>query len=124
MTPLNAVRACYGASELLFPDLISGRLAGQPLDRGFRLAARALGGRQLVQAAVAETTPTHRTLLAGASIDGLHALSMLGLAVVAPRWRRLALAETLVATSFGIAGALSAATRDPIRAPGRSRPST
>lgn len=55
-----------------------------------RVFARALGARHLGEAALLSRRPTRGGMLTAASIDALHALSMIGLAHTAPAWRRLA----------------------------------
>jgi hypothetical protein len=105
---LSAVRAGYGAAQLLFPELVTGRLAGRGLDTAERFTARVLGARQLVQAVVSGNPPGRRALLAGAGVDILHAASMVALAVAEPRRRRLAGAETATALCFAAAGLLAA----------------
>jgi hypothetical protein len=68
------------------------RAAGDdPPPRAAVLAARALGLRDVAQGAALALRPDRRTLDVGNAVDGLHALSMLTLAVADRRHRRLAL---------------------------------
>ncbi|MGH3156698.1 MAG: hypothetical protein ACRDNF_09020, partial [Streptosporangiaceae bacterium] len=66
------------------------------------------GVRQLAQAAVSQAALSPGTgtescavlLTLGAAVDGLHAASMLGLAVLDPPRRRAGLADGLIALAF------------------------
>jgi uncharacterized membrane protein YgdD (TMEM256/DUF423 family) len=64
--------------------------------------AKVLGARQLLQATAQAAVGLRRT---GVVFDGLHALSMVALAIWGPtRLRRAALAQTVFATGFALAG--------------------
>jgi len=92
--------------------------------RGVRRTVRVLGARYVVQSVGGPWL--HRSWVpeADAAVDVIHAASMLGLAGLAPRHRRLALASAATATAFALAdvtpvvrprvrpGALSAARGD------------
>jgi hypothetical protein len=69
------------------------------------LAARVLGARHLAQSAALTARPAALTGPA-ALTESLHVASMLGLAVIAPKYRAPALASALVATVLGV-GALA-----------------
>lgn len=102
---LPVIRSAYGLALLGVPGLLI-RLAGRPGDGRARGAARLLGTRQLAQAALTAPEPNAMTLALGVEADLAHALSMLGLAVLDRRRRRLGYTDAVVATAFAAAGAL------------------
>ncbi|MET9021036.1 hypothetical protein ABZV93_13710 [Actinopolymorpha sp. NPDC004070] len=110
VTPLSAARFAYGMAEATVPDAMALRLADRRLDRHERLAARVLGIRHTVQAGAATALASPAAYRLGAGVDALHALSMVGLAAVDRRRRRLALTETAIASAMALAG-LHAARR-------------
>jgi hypothetical protein len=92
--------AGWGAALLIDPRRVLRATGADPELAGAVGAARVLGARHLLQAAVlaARPGPTARW---AAAIDGLHVCSMLALAVVAPSYRRPALASAQVAAGLG-----------------------
>ena len=81
------------------------RVGGRPPAPPAALAvARVLGARQLVQAAVTAVRPGGPVAGVSAAVDALHAATDVALAAVAPRWRRIALADTAVAAALAAAG--------------------
>ena len=98
----RAARACWGLALLVAPRALLRAVerGERPVPPAALVTMRVLGARHLAQtlADVAGPWPTVGYL--GAGTDGLHALSDLGLAVVAPRWRRAALIDTVIATAF------------------------
>ena len=66
---------------------------------------RVLGLRMLVQGILELVRPGRRLVLAGAAVDLCHALSMLGVGLCWPRFRRAALVSAGVATATAAAGA-------------------
>lgn len=117
-TALSAIRFTYGMVEATVPDVMSRRVAGRPLDRHERLAARVLGARHTLQAGAATVLASPTGYRLGAGVDALHALSMVGLAVVDRRRRRLALAETATASAMALAGLYAARRADQARRAG------
>jgi hypothetical protein len=121
---LTLARAGYGVGLLCVPqvlitltgDPVSGQPAGTPQPRPSRRAcgvARVLGFRHLVQAGLTGVglraepgTPVPLAL--GAAVDVLHASTMVGLALVDRRARRVALADTVIELALAAAGALAA----------------
>ena len=65
---------------------------------------RLLGARQVAQAVLTGTRPSHAVLVLGAGVDALHASSMVILALFDRRLRRAALADAFVALGFAWAG--------------------
>ena len=107
---LNAVRTAYGLARLIRPGALADeQKVGGRESRG-RIVVRALGARQVVQAAASQPAPTAPVLALGAGVDLLHAATMLAVAVAAPgkRRRRAALIETAAALGFAVAGASAA----------------
>ncbi len=70
---------------------------------------RVLGGRQLVQAVGTGADPTATVLAVGVSVDVLHGLTMVVLALVDRHRRRVALGDALIAAAFAWAGVVLAA---------------
>lgn len=108
-TAVRAARIAWGATLLAVPSRVLDVTDGRDRRRGAAPPAvlRVLGARHLLQAALepAGRRPGLRVL--GAIVDGLHALSGLGLAAFDPRWRRAALADAAIATAFSAASALT-----------------
>lgn len=77
-------------------------------------------GYGLVQALVYAAWPRRGVLLAGVTVDGLHAAGMVALAVASARWRRAAGTEASLAVTFTAVGARAvrggAASRRPPKA--------
>jgi hypothetical protein len=69
---------------------------------------RVLGVRHIGQAVVEAPGPQPVVRYLGAAVDGLHALTAVGLAVIDPRWRRGALTDTAIAAFFAATTAVSA----------------
>jgi hypothetical protein len=92
-----AVRAIWGLALLAQPRPFA--------DRRVSACARLLGARHVAEAVVLawRRRPT-RWAYAIASIDGLHALSMLGLAAVDRRHRRIALTSAAIASCLAWGG--------------------
>jgi hypothetical protein len=99
---LRAARAAYGAALLALPAPMCRLYAGHPTGAAPHVAARVLGARHLAQAALLAGGP--RRQRAGAAVDGLHAASLVTLALVDRRNARLALTDAAVATLFGSLG--------------------
>jgi hypothetical protein len=102
------LRLGYGIALLVWPNLVGRPFSGGPLDRPSRAFARVLGARQILEALVLRRHRRRNWVLGGAAVDGLHAVTMLGLAARDRRHRRLALANAAVAAAFTAEGALSA----------------
>ncbi len=109
---LSWARGGLGAAQLLFPGRASRPLTGAPPDRRTRQVVRILGGRQLIQALATGADPTATMLAVGAAVDVIHGLTMVVLAVVDRRRRRVALGDALIAAAFAWAGVVLAAAND------------
>ncbi len=92
---MRALRAAYGAVLLVAPGFAMRCVGSGPARGAGAVAIRALGARQLAQAAVvAEASRV------GAAIDAAHALSMVALAVCVPGARRAAGASAVVSCAL------------------------
>jgi hypothetical protein len=69
-------------------------------DPTLRRAERILGIRDLLQAIVIGRRRSSRWLLAGAAIDVIHAVTMVGVATSGSRYRRPAAISTVMAAAF------------------------
>ena len=104
MAVMRIVRTGLGTVYLLVPEGIPSLLSVR-VDHRARRVVRILGARYLAQAVMISSAP--RTPFApgiGAAVDLIHASSMVALAAVDQRRRRLALADAGAATAFAAAG--------------------
>jgi hypothetical protein len=102
-------RVILGAAELLAPGRLLRVVAGHDSDVQARQVVRVLGAREAVQATVIAVRPSRRILIGGATVDALHALSMVALGVSKTQRRREALTSAAVAGLFAIAEVVAAA---------------
>jgi hypothetical protein len=101
-----AVRAAAGLVELAGPDRPwLTRLWDRPCDSRVRLACRALAVRDLATAAILTRNLPAGVRRALVAVDGLHATSMVGLALVSRRYRRPALVSATLTTALALATA-------------------
>lgn len=99
-----AVRAGYGTALLLVPERVLALGARPPFPPPAAAVARVLGARHVLQAVVTVAAPTGRVLGAGALVDASHGSTDVALAAVAPRWRRIALADAALAAILAADG--------------------
>jgi hypothetical protein len=104
---LLGIRVAWGVVLVAAPRPLLRAVAGRddPGDRIAVVVLRVLGARHLAQAALEGLGPQPVLRYLGTAVDGLHALTALGLAVLDPRWRRAALTDSAVATAFAAATA-------------------
>jgi hypothetical protein len=109
LTAVTGLRIGWGAALVAAPQPLLRLLAraDAPADRVAVAVLRVLGLRHVGQAVVEVLGPQPVVRYLGAAVDGLHALTALGLAVLDPRWRRGALTDTAIAASFATATAVS-----------------
>ncbi|UQU62191.1 hypothetical protein COUCH_24485 [Couchioplanes caeruleus] len=98
-----AGRAVYGCALLLMPDTVL-RATGRPPTPGAVAVARVLGARHVLQAVVTAAAPGGPVAALGAVVDTVHAAGDLAVAAVAPRWRRPALTDSVIAAGLAAAG--------------------
>ena len=111
--PLATVRAGWGAALLLAPGVVLA--LAPPEQRGSpaaRTVLRVLGARHLGQAAAVARWPWPRVRRLAVVIDALHAASGLGVAALAPRWRRNAVVDVAATTGLALVGARRAASTE------------
>ncbi|SDS69710.1 hypothetical protein SAMN04488570_2471 [Nocardioides scoriae] len=116
MTPPRAVdlaRFAVGAVALTRPQTLLMSSPGDDSD-GTRRVVRILGARYVVQAAGGTLARRPWVTAVDAGVDVVHAVSMAGVAALAPRHRRLAL------TSLAAALVFAAADLSDQRAPSRA----
>ena len=101
-------RAGYGAVLLLAPRGVLSQFSGEPCDESTVRVARLLGARQVLQAAVLYARSAPAWQLGGAGVDLLHGLSMLGVAAVSPKYRKVALISARDAGVLALAAAIAA----------------
>ena len=112
--PVDVVRFSLGAAALGRPDLLLRRSKGDD-GRGERVTVRVLGARYIAQSGAgfilsqSQKRPScrhrgrPRLREADDAIDLIHAATMVALAAVAPRHRRLALLSAATALGFAAA---------------------
>ncbi len=105
---LGSVRCILGVALVVGPDRWIPE-AGGPPSGGVQVGARVLGARDLLQGVVTLVRPTPGTLLLGAGVDSVHAMSMALLAKNSTRLRPAAVLAARVATAEALAGILLAA---------------
>jgi hypothetical protein len=98
-----ALRAGWGVVLVCAPAGILA-FAGHPEATTSTVVARVLGARHLAQAAVTFCVPTAAVVAGGAVVDVLHSLTGTALASASSRWRRVALADALIAAGFAATG--------------------
>ncbi len=75
----STARLLLGASQVARPEFLARDGAGDELTLR---AIRVLGARDLAQGVITLIRPSRRVIRVGAAVDTIHALSMVGLAVV------------------------------------------
>ena len=94
---LELLRAGWGTTLLAAPQAVLTEIRGVRVDRRAIVVTRILGGRQLVQATLSGVRPSPEVLAAGVWVDGVHALTAVGLALADRRRARVGVADGLVA---------------------------
>jgi hypothetical protein len=98
--------AVWGLAQLAFPErLVHAVAPGRPQPP--RWLVRLLGGRMAAQYAVLAVAPTRPAGALSATVDGLHAASMLVVAMSRPSYRRVGLVSAGVAAAGSMTGVLS-----------------
>jgi hypothetical protein len=92
-------RMIWGVTLLVAPRRVL-RLLGGRETRLAQAVLRVLGTRQVLQAAVTAVRPSRVVLLGGVGLDGLHALTGLGLAVVDPSQARIGVTDAGIAATW------------------------
>ena len=99
--PVDVARLGLGLVSLTRPDilLMKDRVDGT----GVRRVVRVLGARYVAQSVGGYAVGRRWVPRTDATVDLIHAASMLGLSACLPRYRRLALLSATAATSFAVA---------------------
>lgn len=105
----GVARLAWGTTLILAPGAVLVRWGASP-DRRARTTLRVLGARHVLQSLVSGAQPGPSALRRAALVDGSHALSGVGLALVDRRWRRAALLDAAVAGAWTGVDLLLAAT--------------
>ena len=103
---LEVVRAAFGLSELLLPNIVAEHILGHRADPRERVFIRILGARHLIQAAVLFPVTGVAGHRLGALVDAIHATTMLVVAVKDPQ-RKVAATVNATAAAIFAAGELA-----------------
>ena len=107
---LGGVTAAIGAALLLRPHAVATRVSGARGTPAIELV-RVLGGRQFLQGVTQIVRPERNVLLGAATLDALHAASMVAASLRWPRYRRSALSSAAVAGLSASAATVILATQ-------------
>lgn len=99
---LELIRAAFGISQLVAPALLVRRVLDTSVTGGVLVVARILGARHPAQALVTMPEGRHWLRPLGGAVDAVHALSMVGVALVHSDHRRVALTDAAVAGAFAL----------------------
>ena len=110
---LTALRAAWGVALLAVPARILSVVERADHTRAQLVVARILGVRNVLQAAVTVAIGGRTIRREGAAVDGIHALTSLGMAAASHRWRRLALTDAAIAAGLATAGAITSRKAEP-----------
>ncbi len=105
--PTALARLLFGGWLVVFPRSILAAL-GAASDRRAILLARILGARHLAEAVLVGFRSDRRLALAGALVDGTHAITAAGFGALDRTRRRAALTNAVVAAGFCVGGLLHA----------------
>ncbi len=101
---IEITRGLWGLALLTRPELVLATVYRVPLDRPSLVVARVLGARHLVQALLSGVHPSPEVLAMGVWVDGAHAASAIGLAVIDHDRASAALVDTVAATGWSASG--------------------
>ncbi len=97
-------RALWGLALLTRPQDVLRQVHRIQVDRPSIVVARILGARHLVQAVLSGVRPSPEVLAMGVWVDGAHAATAVGLAVVDRDRSSAGLVDTVAATAWASAG--------------------
>ncbi len=104
--PIELSRAAWGVALLSRPRWVLTRVHRVRIDRPSLVIARILGARHLAQAALSGAAPTPAVLAMGVWVDGVHALTAVGLAVADRSRARAGLVDAGIALTWATFGRL------------------
>lgn len=99
---LGVIRLAWAVTLLAAPAAAVDAMGGH-VDTKSVNVARILGARHATQSAL-EVATWPRWRRAGWMVDGAHSLTAAGLAAADASWRRIALADSVIAAAFAAAG--------------------
>ena len=99
---LGVIRLAWAIILLAAPAAVLDALGG-PVDSTAVTVARILGARHATQG-LFELAAWPKWRRAGSLIDAAHSFTAVGLGVSSPRFRRVGLADSLVAAAFAVGG--------------------
>lgn len=106
---VNAAHVVSGAALLLRSTATAAGVDGGTAAGGTVAVVRVLGARHLLQGLAGAAAPRWLPPSLGAAVDGVHAVSMVGLALVDRGHRAAAAANAAMAVAFAVAGRWAAA---------------
>ncbi len=101
---VHTAHVAHGGALLLRPAAVAARIDGAGADGRTVAVVRVLGARHLLQGLAGLAVPGRTSAVVGAAVDGVHAASMVGLAVLDREHRRGAAVSAGVALGFAVAG--------------------
>ena len=101
---VHAAHVVHGGALLLRSASVAARIDGPQAGGRAVVVARVLGARHLLQGLVGLAVASRASAAVGAVVDGVHAASMVALAVLDREHRRGAAASAGVALAFALAG--------------------
>lgn len=99
---IGVVRLGWAALLIAAPSKVL-RVFGGPADSTSVTVARVLGARHAIQGAI-EVAAWPRWRRSGSVVDAAHSLTAVALGVSDRRWRRLGLADSIIAAAFAVGG--------------------
>lgn len=99
---LELARGLWGAGLLLAPRTVAGCLLHRGISPRFTTVVRILGLRQCIQALLTMPPLFRRLRPIGGAVDVVHALSMVGIAILSSGHRRAALTSATAAGTFAL----------------------
>jgi len=100
----GGARCAYGLVGVVTPERVMLRVRPGPPDPLSRQVARVLAVRHVLQGALTARHPRAGPLRFGATVDAIHGISMMIVALSQPRRRRVALADTVIAVGWACVG--------------------
>lgn len=101
---IELARGAWGIAGLAAPRTVLSLAGGDPDDQRSRVVLRILGARQLAQATLSGLSPAPSVLALGIWVDGVHALTAVGLAAVRRSYAVPALVDAAVAAGWAVFG--------------------
>jgi hypothetical protein len=97
------IRWAWGGALLLQAKAILDSFGDRPTSSSI-VVARVLGGRQVAQGVITAAAPAPAVLAGGVAADALHSVTGLALALLARRWRSVALTDAAIAATLAGTG--------------------